>query len=161
MKKLCLLAIFALLLLPTAHYEVNAQNEPISHSVSTQSLSVAGPVLVAAHKLLNRYGSRPLWPLNSFRKGEDVPADLAPEVIAHLIPCESQNRQRDEIDSNDLMSRGILQFQDAFWSDLEHQSGTYGDPDNSENAVEMATYAVEHGYLNRWTCARILKIVKH
>lgn len=119
-----------------------------------------GSVLILAHQLANQYQTRPVWPLNSLRKGDKVPDDLAPKVVAYLIPCESLDRQRDEIDSNGKMSRGILQFQDAFWSDMSAASGITGSPDNSEDAVRMAEYAVENGYLNRWSCARILKIVR-
>ena len=88
-----------------------------------------------------------------------MPASLAPEVVAYLIPCESLERDRDEIDSNGKMSRGILQFQAAFWGELSKASGITGGPDNPEGAVPMAEYAVENGYLDRWSCARILHIV--
>jgi hypothetical protein len=55
---------------------------------------------------------------------------------------------------NGKMSRGILQSQDAFWSDMSAASGITGNPDNSEDAIRMAEYAVENGYLNRWTTHR-------
>jgi hypothetical protein len=58
------------------------------------------------------------------------------------------------------MSRGLLQFQDALWSDTSRASGITGSPDDPQAAIPMAEYAVEHGELDRWTCGRILGIVR-
>ncbi len=85
---------------------------------------------------------------------------MRPKWHSHLTPARAVDRQRDEIDSNGKMSRGILQFQDAFSdSDMSMASGITGKPDNSTDAVQMAEYAVENGYLNRWSCARLVKLL--
>jgi hypothetical protein len=57
------------------------------------------------------------------------------------------------------MSRGILQFQDAFWADMSKASGITGSPDDPVVAVRMAEYAAENGYLDRWSCAKILHAI--
>lgn len=93
-------------------------------------------------------------------KGDDVPADLAPTVVARLIACESQCVSRSIIDSNDLPSRGILQFQDRTWTGFAAEAGISGDPMNPADAVQMALWAVQNGKLKHWSCAAILGIVK-
>jgi len=77
----------------------------------------------------------------------------------YLIACESRNKAVQEIDSNGLMSRGILQFQDATWADFSQQSGITGDPMNNIDAVQMAIWAVENGLVGHWSCAAIEGVI--
>lgn len=139
---------------------MQADTRPISHSVGNQTLSDAGSILIEAHELVNRYGNRPLWPLKSYRPGENVPDNLAPEAIAYLIACESQCVSVKHLDSNNAYSYGILQIQSSTWADFEQQSGLSGDPMNPVDAVQMGLWAVEHGYLQRWSCAKLTGLLR-
>jgi hypothetical protein len=114
---------------------------------------------IKAHELLNRYGNRPQWPLESFRKGEDVPASQSADVVAHLIPCESHSHSVKIVDSNGYYSYGVLQIQSSTWAQFKKQSGLSGDPMNSVDAVRMGLWAVEHGYAWKWSCAKLTLIV--
>lgn len=161
------LLVFASILPFQAVYRVegaSSQSGP-SYAATEAALGDYSPtstigILLEAHKLMAKYGTRPYWPLKPFRKGENVPADLAPEVIAHLIPCESQGRSISIIDSNNLPSRGTLMFQDKTWASFSQESGITGDPMNPIDAVQMGLWAVENGKLKHWSCAKLLHIVK-
>jgi hypothetical protein len=59
----------------------------------------------------------------------------------------------DEIDSNGKMSYGILQYQD--WPNWETISGLSGSPDNTDDAITMAGWAIKDGMLKHWSCATI------
>jgi hypothetical protein len=103
-----------------------------------------------------KYDSRPYWNRGKLRVGVPTDRATADLAIEHLIPCESMGKTVNRIDSNGKMSYGILQFQD--WDQWEAGSGLRGDPDNREDAIRMAEWAVENGMVNHWTCAQILKI---
>lgn len=104
-----------------------------------------------------RYDSRPYWTRRKLEVG--MPADRATADLAieHLIPCESMGEPINRVDVNGKTSYGILQFQD--WEEWEAVSGLRGDPDNREDAIRMAEWAIENGMINHWTCAQILKII--
>jgi hypothetical protein len=63
------------------------------------------------------------------------------------------------VDSNGYYSYGVLQIQSSTWAQFEKQSGLSGDPMNSVDAVQMALWAVEHGYAWKWSCAKLTRIV--
>jgi len=81
-------------------------------------------------------------------------------VIEKLISCESGGVDGGcGIDSNGKESCGILQYQDATWSDFSSMSGISGSPLIPQDAIKMTDWAISHGFLYRWTCARILGLV--
>lgn len=82
-----------------------------------------------------------------------------PDILYPLISCESQFENRSEIDSNGKMSRGILQFQDGTWDEFSRLSGIVGSPTNATTAIAMADWAIDNGFLYRWSCAKIEKLV--
>jgi hypothetical protein len=115
-------------------------------------------ILAEAEHLSEVYGSRPPYYGPKIDPGATETAQTAYSVIPYLIACESRNKDVQEIDSNGLMSRGILQFQDPTWADFSQQSGITGDPMNEIDAVQMAIWAVENGLVGHWSCAAILNI---
>ena len=113
-----------------------------------------GPIYGRAMSLAARYDSRPYWHNAKLTAGEPTSRATADLAIEHLIPCESGGRTIHHLDSNGKMSYGILQFQD--WNEWERVSGIDGDPDNSDDAIRMAEWGIEHGMIDHWGCARIL-----
>lgn len=152
-------SILTVLALLPFNATVDAKSPRIGQNLGKEPLSVEALTLLKAHQLLVRYGDRPYWPLKSFLRGENVPADEAPGVVAHLIPCESQGRSVKHLDSNHQYSYGVLQIQASTWAQFEQESGLTGNPMNPQEAVRMGIWAVEHGYLYKWSCAKILKVV--
>lgn len=143
-----------------AVYPVTASAARQTANLVESEPSETGSILVEAHKLVNQSGSRPFWPLESFRKGENVPGDLAPDVVAHLIACESQCVSVKHLDSNHAFSYGDGQVQSSTWQFFEKKSGLSGDPMSPTSTVPMMLWAVENGYLWKWSCAKILGIVQ-
>lgn len=152
---------------PSRVIRVQAENSPdnipgakiASEGVAGQIDAIAS-VLENSHELLNKYGSRPYWQKKPYGKGETVPAIDASDIVSHLIPCESQDISVKHMDSNDRYSYGVLQIQSSTWALWSRASGIKGNPMNSVDAVSMGLWAVEHGLLQNWTCAKILKIIK-
>jgi hypothetical protein len=105
------------------------------------------------------YGIRPYWQNLPYSAGQDVPAGQAADVVAHLITCESQGVPVKRLDSNDRYSCGAIQIQSSAWTQFEASSGIQGDPMDSLTALEMGSCAVENGYLDEWSCERILQII--
>lgn len=82
-------------------------------------------------------------------------------TIHALIKCESQGVNVARIDSNGKMSYGILQYQMATWKEWERLSGIQGSPMDEATAIRMAEWAIPHGYISRWTCAKILHLTAY
>jgi hypothetical protein len=83
-----------------------------------------------------------------------------PEIIQKLIQCESQGVNISRPDSDGIVSDGILQFhEDGTWQDMERLSGFKGSPLIPSDAIFMADWMIGHGFLRRWSCARILKLI--
>ena len=120
------------------------------HTVIRPANSVYHRALV----LSSQYDSRPYWHGAKLIAGAPANRATADLAIEHLIPCESGGRTVDRLDTNGKMSYGILQFQD--WPEWERMSRIYGDPDNPDDAIRMAEWGIEHGLIDRWTCARVL-----
>jgi hypothetical protein len=80
-------------------------------------------------------------------------------ILQKLIQCESQNTNREEIDSNGKMSRGILQFQDSTWATFAALANVSSSPMNPVSAIKVADFMIDRGELHRWSCARILKLL--
>jgi hypothetical protein len=112
------------------------------------------PVYGRAMSLAAKYDSRPYWNMEKLSVGVPVSRATADLAIEHLIPCESGGKTIHHLDSNGKMSYGILQFQD--WDEWERVSGITGDPDNSDDAIRMAEWGIEHGMIDHWSCAKIL-----
>ena len=55
---------------------------------------------------------------------------MVPDVIAHLVACESQGRSVKHLDSNHRFSYGVGQIQAGTWSEWSQESGITGDPMN-------------------------------
>lgn len=115
------------------------------------------PIYGRAMGLAARYDSRPYWRMPKLAVGGPISRTTADLAIEHLIPCESGGRTVDHLDSNGKMSYGILQFQD--WDEWERVSGISGDPDNSDDAIRMAEWGIEHGMIDHWGCAKILGVM--
>jgi len=107
--------------------------------------------------LARAHDSRPYWKHSKLEVGASTDRATADLVIEHLIPCESMGRTVNRVDTNGKMSYGILQFQD--WQEWEAISGISGDPDNRDDAIRMAEWAIQNGMINHWTCASVLKMI--
>lgn len=107
--------------------------------------------------LAGRYDNRPYWNRAKLKVGVPTDRATADLAIEHLIPCESMGQSINHIDDNGKISYGILQFQD--WDEWAAASGLGGDPDNREDAIRMAEWAIENGMINHWTCAQILNMM--
>jgi hypothetical protein len=157
MKPLCIALFLALF---TARYSIQPQKPVLASNLGGNRTPTPASILIQARELLNRYGIRPYWQIPAFSPGEDVPADQAADVIAHLITCESQGVSVKHLDSNDRYSYGVLQIQSSTWAQFEASSGIEGDPMNATTAVSVGLWAVENGYLSKWSCAKILDLVR-
>lgn len=122
-----------------------------------RSMTGRVPVYGRAMALQAKYDSRPYWPMPKLVVGAPTSRATADLAIEYLIPCESGGKVVDHLDSDGKMSYGILQFQD--WDEWERVSGITGDPDNPNDAIRMAEWGIEHGMIDHWGCANILKII--
>jgi hypothetical protein len=78
-------------------------------------------------------------------------------IIEKLIGCERQGVNISRPDSNGVISWGILQYNGtSTWAEFSQKSGIVGTPVNPPDAIRMTDWAIDHGYLGRWTCSRIL-----
>jgi hypothetical protein len=84
-----------------------------------------------------------------------------PYILRTLIKCESQNTNIARMDSNGLMSYGLLQFNGtATWNTYAPLAGVISStPMNPTSAIKVADYMLSVGQLHRWTCARIEHLV--
>lgn len=58
------------------------------------------------------------------------------------------------VDVNGYYSYGVLQFQSSTWNHWSKLSGIKGTPMNIHDAMIMADWAIERGYLHHWSCAK-------
>jgi hypothetical protein len=78
------------------------------------------------------------------------------DKIAKLISCESGGRNGCWPDSDGINSCGILQFhEDGTWQEMSYKSGIVGTSSDPNDAIRMADWMIDNGYLRRWTCAKI------
>jgi hypothetical protein len=81
--------------------------------------------------------------------------------LRKLIQCESQNTNIARMDSNGKISFGLLQFNGTdTWSQFAPLAGVSGTAMNPTAAIQVADWMISHGFLDRWTCARIQKLLK-
>jgi len=168
---LCIAAFLCLVALFTPRvYKVQAQAPTPPQATHVHSWdspnSQTLAVLMEAHQLANQSGTRPYWEGQTFKKGEIPPTSEVPDIIAHIIPCENIGRLLHPgtvskiIDSNGRYSYGLMMIQKATWQGWSQESGITGNPDDANDAISMASWAIEHGQLYQWSCARILGIEK-
>jgi hypothetical protein len=123
-------------------------------------ISPALAVLEAGQELSAVYSSRPPYSGPTFAKNEPLSPEEAQMVIPYLGACESRWRIIKEVDSNGFYSYGPLQIQSSTATLFNSIEGTSYDPMIPTQAIELAEIAIEHGYLYRWSCAKILAIVR-
>lgn len=84
-----------------------------------------------------------------------------PLFLRMLIQCESSNTNIARIDSNGIMSYGILQFNGTgTWDEFAPQAGVIGGtPMDPAAAIKVADWMITHGHVARWSCARITGII--
>jgi hypothetical protein len=88
-------------------------------------------------------------------------------TLETLVSCESQGVNVSRPDSNHLVSDGILQFNrgpsdllgSGTWADMEKRFHFYGSPIYPADAIHMADLMISNGYLARWSCARITRLI--
>jgi hypothetical protein len=86
---------------------------------------------------------------------------LHPYILRTLIKCESQNTNVARMDSNGLMSYGILQFNgSSTWATWARRSGVSSTPMNPTAAIKVADFMIANGQLHRWTCAYITGLLR-
>jgi hypothetical protein len=79
-----------------------------------------------------------------------------PYILRTLIKCESENTNVARLDSNHLMSYGLLQFNGtATWQEYSPLASVSGTPMNPIDAVKVADWMISHGQLKRWSCAKL------
>ena len=87
---------------------------------------------------------------------------IHPYILRTLIKCESQNTNVARIDSNGLMSFGLLQFNGtATWDTFAPLAGVSksATPMSPIDAIKVADYMISIGELHRWTCAYITRLL--
>lgn len=72
-------------------------------------------------------------------------------IIKRLIECESGGQNVAKLDSNNKYSYGVLQIQLDTWNQWSKQSGIGGEPMNKVDAVKMAKWVIQNGYIQHWT----------
>ena len=84
-----------------------------------------------------------------------------PYILRTLIKCESQNVNIARMDSNGLISFGILQFNGtATWNTFAPRAGVLSStPMNPMSAIKVADWMITHGEIHRWTCAVLTGII--
>lgn len=72
-------------------------------------------------------------------------------IVKRLIECESGGQNVVKLDSNNKYSYGVLQIQLDTWNQWAKESGLSGEPMNKVDAVKMAKWAIQNGYIKHWT----------
>lgn len=159
MKTSCIAALFLVLIsLFPARYSIVPSAQ--AQSPSQVNFQPETAILEAGQRLSLEYGSRPPYGGPAVAKFADLSPEQAHAVIPYLGACESRWKIVKEVDSNGFYSYGPLQIQSstaALFNSLDH---TAYDPMIPFQAIELAEIALEHGYLYRWSCSSILRIVK-
>lgn len=88
--------------------------------------------------------------------------------IQKLIKCESSGQNISRPDRDGIYSDGILQFHRASkisplgsgtWAWMEKLSGIKGSPIIPADAIRMTDWAISHGLVGQWSCARLTHII--
>jgi hypothetical protein len=155
MKKLCFLLVYLSLII------CSPGNRPIFGPIIAkgQSLIPTSTVLVFPPR-------NPVQTILSGTVGHRMWAYIVPfavhnsATIEALITCESSGVNISRPDSNGLISWGVLQYNGtSTWADFSRVSGLSGSPINPPDAIRLRDWAIDHGFLGRWTCAKILHLV--
>jgi hypothetical protein len=84
-----------------------------------------------------------------------------PAILKTLMKCESQDTDVVRPDSNGLESYGLLQFNGtSTWNEFAPLAGVSSTPVNPTAAIKVADWMISHGYLARWTCAKLTGLIK-
>lgn len=153
---LCSLAVLPILAHPAV---VSVVSTPQAESLATGQISQTLGILEASHELSVKYGSRPPYSGPRFAQKQALDEADTQNVIPYLIACESRDHSVKIVDSNGFYSYGILQMQSSTAALFNSLEGTHYDPMKPVEAVELAEIAIEHGYLYRWSCASIEKLI--
>jgi hypothetical protein len=140
-------------------YEIAGTPTGILPIVQFTTVQPQNPVYLQAMLLFREWGTRPYWNAPQLIPGGKTDLLTADSAIEHLIPCESAGNDVNTIDSNATTSYGILQIQAVTWAGWSKASGITGDPDDNDDAIIMAEWAIMNGHIAAWTCARILHVV--
>jgi hypothetical protein len=162
-----LVSLFFVLVLSPKVVKIDPIPSAVAETVKTPPTGIFEPlhgitaeVSAAADALFAQYGYRPPYNGQQFASGEHLTPEQAEATAPYLLVCESGNKDGNScgIDSNGKPSCGRAQFQDwsTFW---EPTSGIYGDPLNGNDAITMMLWALENGYIQRWSCAKILGVL--
>lgn len=101
------------------------------------------------------------WTVEEIKSMVDYYADkqgLSRQVLHKVISCESQYNEKavNWQDSHRLSkgSHGVGQFSKETFAGFAKQMGKsyYDDPYNPKQALDVAAWAIKHGYGNQWTC---------
>jgi hypothetical protein len=135
---------------------------PLPSGAELASQSATGAIsatLQTADRLSAQYGSRPPYFGPQFAPGEALTPEQAIHTLPYVIACESRDRSVKIVDSNGYYSYGVAQIQSSTWAGFVKESGLGGDPMVKQDAVRMALWAFENGYLYKWSCARLTHII--
>lgn len=134
----------------------NGQNNPSNAPVAKIALNAPQGQIGGNKSVL-----REVWQHYTQDEIDDLTENTQnPTILRKLIRCESQNTNVARIDSNGVMSYGILQFNGkATWNQYAPQAGISSTPMNPRAAIKVADYMISHGLGHRWTCARVLKLL--
>ena len=155
---------------PATRCSVIAQAQAESPATATlggqEPLPGEASILIEAHQLALTYGIRSSWQEMPLGKGEVPPADEVNDIIVYLIPCENVSRLLrpgtvDKVlDSNDRCAESLLMFQSSTWQGVEAGGRLTGSPLDTIDAIQGARWSIEHGYLGRCSCPKILRNIQ-
>ena len=164
MNKLHVIALLFLAIFAPKVYAISPT--PTPHPIAPPSPifspanAIIGTISDTANALMAQYGYRVRYSGQKFAPEQRLTLAQAQVAAPYLLVCESGNKDGNScgIDSNGKPSCGRGQFQDwsTFW---EPASGIYGNPLNGNDAITMMLWALENGYIQRWSCARITKLI--
>lgn len=124
-----------------------------------QPMDVVDSISSQANILYQEQGIRPTYSGHIYPYNAILSPFEAELVSPYLLTCESQNTAVGcVLDSNNKYSCGPAQFQDWEW--WESISGIHGDVNNESSSIRMMLWALENGYIARWSCAKIEHIIE-
>jgi hypothetical protein len=140
-----------------AIFSISAISPFIARSIPSRVLSVVPP-----HTAFNSVISGQGWAYTVGFRVEN------PSDIEKLIQCESQGVNISRPDSDGIVSDGILQFHrssrtaplgSGTWAWMSSLSGIQGSPIDPASAIRMTDWAISHGWIGQWSCARIQHLI--
>ena len=140
-------AILAIFLFPKV-YAISPISAPPVHQVIPVASTPKSPATASTEPPARVYTQAEI--------DEMTARTFHPYILRTLIKCESQNTNVARIDSNGVMSYGLLQFNgSSTWNQFARPAGVSSTPMNPTSAIQVADYMISIGQLHRWTCAYI------